>query len=594
NGDSIPADSARLNGPAGIALDKAGNIYFVDQNNCRIRIIKASTDTIYTLAGGKAGFSGDGGPAAKAQFWYPLGVTVDATGNVYIADTYENRIREITIANDTIRTICGNGYSSFAGDGGLASSAEVFQPHYMTFDAAGNLFIADMGNNRIREILASNGNIITLSGDGIPGYNGNNISATNSQLSYPTDVASDKSGNIYISENGNNMIREVDYSTGNILKIAGTGEAGFSGDNGPAGKAQFNGPNGVFIDTAGNIYVADEYNNRIREINPITNTIKTIAGNGAAGFSGDNGFPTSAELLYPMSVTVDLKGDIFIADMINDRIREISAITKKIKTIAGNGYNAKNWGGGYSGDGGQATAAELYQPQGVAVDNKNNLYIADTWNDRIRKVNLTTGIISTVAGTGNWNYTGDGGPATAADLGIPTSIRLDAYGNLYIADFYNNVVRQVSVWDSTITTIAGTGNQSYGGDGGPAGSAYLDLPHGTVVDPSGNLYISDYGNNRIRKISAPLAINELTQNNAISVYPNPAGEEIYLRVNGFMNEPANLQVSDITGRTLIQKDISKVYPLVPISLNISELPAGIYFVSLRNSSQSYTSKLLKE
>ncbi len=190
-------------------------------------MIKASTDTIYTLAGGKAGFSGDGGPATKAQFWYPLGITVDAAGNVLVADTYENRKREITIINDTIRTICGNGNSSFAGDGGPASAAEVFQPHYITFDAAGNLFIADMGNNRIREILASNGNITTVSGDGLPGDNGNNISALTSQLSYPTDVASDKSGNIYVAEVGNNMIREIDYSTGNILKIAGTGDIRF-------------------------------------------------------------------------------------------------------------------------------------------------------------------------------------------------------------------------------------------------------------------------------------------------------------------------------------------------------------------------------
>ncbi len=448
NGDNIPATSAWLHSPAGITLDKAGNIYFVDQNNCRIRMIKASNNTIYTLSGGKAGFSGDGGPATKAQFWYPLGIAVDASGNVYIADTYENRVRKITISTDTIRTICGTGNGIFSGDGGPASSANLFQPHYLSFDASGNLYIADMGNNRIRELLASNNTITTLAGDGMPGYNGNNISATTSQLSNPTYTASDDSGNIYIADNGNNMIREINYRTGNILKIAGNGIGGFSGDEGPAGKAQLSGPNGIAINDTGNIFVADEYNNRIREINASTNTIATMAGIGNAGYSGDGGLAKSAEFYNPVDIAFDTSGDMFIADMINNRIREINATTHRVKTVAGNGYNAKNYGGGFSGDGGAAVSAELYQPQGVVVDKSNTyLYIADTWNDRIRRVNLKTGIITTVAGNGTYGYTGDGGPASSAELGIPTSVALDANGNLYIADFYNNLGQLVSVWD---------------------------------------------------------------------------------------------------------------------------------------------------
>ncbi len=593
NGDSIPADSARLHSPAGIALDKAGNIYFVDQNNCRIRMIKASTDTIYTISGGKAGFSGDGGPATKAQFWYPLGIAVDGSGNVFITDTYENRIREITVSNDTIRTISGTGSSSFSGDGGPASSAALFQPHYISFDASGNLFVADMGNNRVREILASNGNITTLAGDGIPGYNGNNIPAVTAQLSNPCGVSVDDSGNVYFSDNGNNMIREITKS-GNILKVAGNGYGGFSGDGGPAGKAQFSGPDGITVNDSGYIYIADEYNNRIRKVNPVTNTITTIAGKGNAGYSGDGGFATNAELFYPVDVAIDSKGNIFIADMINDRIRRIDAVSHGIKTVAGNGYNSKNWSGGFSGDGGPATLAELNQPQGIAVDNNNNLYIADTWNDRIRKVDLTTGKISTIIGDGNWGYSGDGGPASAAELGIPTSVKLDAEGNIYIADYYNNVVRQVRAWDSTITTVAGTGTQSYSGDGGPATSADLDLAHGLGFDPWGNLYIADYGNNRIRMVTTPEGIHSIQQKGTISVYPNPTENEIHINISGFESDHATLEIIDITGKTIIQKELSKLYLAAPISLNISSLSSGMYFVKIKSTTQQITAKIVKQ
>ena len=595
NRDSIPADSAWLHSPAGIALDKAGNIYFVDHDNCRIRMIKASNDTIYTLSGGKAGFSGDGGPAIKAQFWYPLGITVDAAGNVYIGDTYDNRIREITVGNDTIRTISGTGSSSFSGDGGPASAAAVFQPHYLSFDAAGNLFVADMGNNRIREITVSNGNITTLAGDGDPGYNGNNISAVSAQLSYPLDIAADDSGNVYFSEGGNNMVREINSRTGNVLKIAGNGTGGFSGDGGPAGKAQFNGPTGIAVNDTGNIFISDEYNNRIREVNALTNTVTTIAGNGKGGFSGDGGRAVTAELYYPVDVAIAKNGDIYVADMINDRIRKISAGNGHIRTIAGNGFNSTNWGGGFSGDGGPATLAELNQPQGIALDGSDsNLYIADTWNLRIRKVDLTKGIITTIAGNGNWGYSGDAGPASAATITAPTSVRLDAFGNIYFADFYNNSVRQINVWDSTITTVAGTGYQSYSGDGGYASSAELDLAHGLGFDNAGSLYIADYGNNRIRKINTPVGINSIGEKGSIFVYPNPATSEIFIHVNGFDADHATLELLDLTGRIVLEKELNNLFSASPLTLNISGLSAGMYFVQIKSGTHKLTSKIIKE
>lgn len=591
--DSTLADSSRLNGPAGIALDKKGNVYFVDQNNCRIRKLNISNDTVYTLSGGNAGFSGDGGPAKKAQFWYPIGITLDTVGNIYIADTYDNRIREITIANDTINTICGNGWSTFAGDGGPASAAEIFQPRYLNFDKTGNLLFADIGNNRVREISFAD-TVNTLAGDGMPGYNGDNINALTSQLSNPTNLVSDNSGDIFFSDNGNNMVREVDASTGNILKIAGTGKAGYSGDGGPAGKAQLSGPCGIALNDSGDIIFADEYNERIRKINHSSNMISTIAGNGAAGYAGNGGIATSAELFYPVDIAIDSIGEIYIADMVNDRIREVNKFGK-MKLTAGNGYNSNNWGGGFSGDGGSAIVAELNQPQSVALDKSNNLYIADTWNYRVRKVNLSTGIITTIAGNGSWGYNGDGGPATAAEISPPTCVRLDAYGNLYIADFYNNAIREVSVWDSTITTVVGTGTQNFSGDGGPAIQAELDLPHGICFDRPGNMYVADYGNNRIRKITSPLAVKNISNGNgSLSVFPNPADKEIYVAIHGFNLENASLSVIDITGRTVMLTDISNHYSAAPLMVNISSLSPGIYFVNLKNGSSQITSKIVKE
>ena len=587
------ADSAWLNGPAGITLDKKGNIYFVDQNNCRIRMINISTDTIYTLAGSKAGFSGDTGPASAARFWYPLGIALDSANNIYISDTYENRIRKINHSNDTINTIIGNGTSAFSGDGGPASAAEVWQPHYLSFDKAGNLFIADMANGRIREVTVSNGNITTLAGDGFPGYNGNNISALTTQLSNPTGVATDVAGNIYIVDNGDNMVREVDASTGNILKVAGTGIGGYSGDGGPAGKAQLSGPDGIALDASGNIYVADESNNRIREINAVSNTITTVAGNGSQGFSGDNSIATSAELFEPVDVAFDSAGNMYIADMINNRIREVYALNKHIKTIVGNGYGAKTYGGGFSGDGGLATAAELYQPQGIAVDRAGNIYIADTWNDRIRKVDAKTHIITTIGGNGNWNYTGDGGPATDAQLGIPTCVRLDGYGNIYIADYYNNAVRVISVWDSTISTVAGNGYQNYSGDGGPATSAELDLAHGLCFDNSYNLYIADNGNNRIREVMGPLSVNNISNNSSVLVYPNPASDLVNISLKGTALSNAILKITDIAGRFVMTKKLGLIHQNQPITLDISSFSNGIYIVNISDGKQQLTSKVVK-
>ena len=335
--------------------------------------------------------------------------------------------------------------------------------------------------------------ITTIAGTGEIGFSGDGGPATAARLDYPYGVALDGAGNLYIADRRwlyNNRIRKVD-STGTITTVAGTGEFGFSGDGGPATEAQLNRPSGVALDGAGNVYISDDYSQRIRRVDS-TGTITTIAGTGEIGFSGDGGPATAARLDNPHDVAVDGAGNLYIADTYNYRIRKVDS-TGTITTIAGTGER------GFSGDGGPAVEAQLSLPYGVAVDGAGNLYIADIWNHRIRKVD-STGAITTVAGTGELSFSGDGGPATEAQLYYPLGVAVDGAGNLYIADTYNERIRRVDS-TGTITTIAGTGERGFSGDGGPATAARLAFPRGVALDGAGNLYIADRLNHRIRKLT---------------------------------------------------------------------------------------------
>ncbi|MFB5761966.1 cadherin-like beta sandwich domain-containing protein [Paenibacillus medicaginis] len=336
---------------------------------------------------------------------------------------------------------------------------------------------------------ASSGAISTAAGNGTSGYSGDGGAATTAQLANPTGVATDSSGNLYIADYANNRVRKVD-SSGNISTVAGTGSEGYSGDGRAATTAQLNNPFGVAVDNSGNLYIADFNNNRIRKVDSLGN-ISTVAGTGSEGYSGDGRAATTAQLAGPTGVAVDNSGNLYIADFMNNRIRKVDS-SGNISTVAGTGEN------GYSGDGGAATTAQLSDPQGVAVDSSGNLYIADRGNNRIRKVD-SSGNISTVAGTGEWGYSGDGGAATTAQLYYPFDVAVDSSGNLYIADAINQRIRKVDSLGN-ISTVAGTGEAGYSGDGGAATTAQLNNPFGVAVDNSGNLYIADFNNNRIRKV----------------------------------------------------------------------------------------------
>ncbi len=487
-GDGGPAVAATVNGPSDVALDGDGNLYIADTENNRIRRVDP-TGIITTIAGtGVRGYSGDGGPAVAAQLSLPSVVALDGEGNLYIADTYNNRIRRVD-SSGIISTIAGTGEDGFSGDGGPAVASLLNRPSGVAVDGNGNLYIADTENQRIRRVDAA-GTITTIAGTGEEGYGGDSGPAVAALLDYPNGLAIDIVGNLYIVDSGNHRIRRVD-SSGMITTIAGTGEGGYSGDGGPAVTAQLLFPTGIVADGAGNLYVADTDNQRIRRINS-SGTITTLAGTGEQVFGGEGGPAVEAQLAYPRGVAVDGSGHVYIADSGNSRVRRIDS-SGMITTVAGTGE------GGYSGDGGPAGTAQLNSPSGVAVDGSGNVYIADTQNHRIRRVDAT-GMIITIAGTGESGYSGDGGPAVAARLNAPAGVAVDGSGNLFIADTVNERIRRVDS-SGNITTIAGTG-MGYSGDGGPAVAAQLSAPAGIAVDGSGNLYIADDFNRRIRRVDA--------------------------------------------------------------------------------------------
>jgi len=339
---------------------------------------------------------------------------------------------------------------------------------------------------------ASSFNISTIAGNTTAGTLGDNGAATSAELNVPIQVVVDSSHNVYIADSINNRIRKV--SDGKITTIAGTGQLGYSGDGGAATKALLNDPYGLWLDSSGNFYIADLDNQVVRKVTA-GGTISTVAGNypDGAGFSGDGTPATNAQLAQPFGVVTDKAGNLYITDSFNNRIRMVDT-SGNMYTIAGNGT------AGYSGDGGPATSATLYKPFGISIDNAGNLYFADSSNHRIRKID-TSGNITTVAGTGTPGFAGDGGLATKAQLFRPWDVKVDSAGDLYIADYDNNRIRLVTP-DGVINTIAGSSGPGYAGDGGAATSAKLNFPTGIALDPSnGNLYIADSGNNVVRQLT---------------------------------------------------------------------------------------------
>jgi uncharacterized protein (TIGR03437 family) len=598
-GDGGPALSAALSDAEGIALDSAGNIFVADANDHRVRRI-ATDGTISTVAGdGFPGFRGDGGPASAARLNTPYGITVDRAGNLYIADLGNNRVRKVspdgTIAtvpgtdsllaprnvaldpegvlyisefgghrvrrlraDRTVESVVGTGEPGFAGDGGPATSAQLAYPAGLAFDTAGDLYIADSSNNRVRKVTG--GVISTVLGTGDPG------ATVPNQLNLPTSVAIDAAGNLDVADSGNQRIQQLapagaintipgvgrdlaaDTSGGlfiasgaqvlelapslTIQTVAGDGSYGFRGDGGDAASARLNGPVAVALDAAGALYIADQRNSRLRMVTA-AGVISTIAGDSNAG-AGDG------QLNSPAGIAVGSSGAVYVADQNNDRIQEIAGSGSVIRA-AGTGVP------GYNGDGLPASATQLFSPGALAIKGDGTLYFVDTGNARVRALSpqrtISTvvkiaarsvalgragdlfvadgelhqvvrldlaGHMTVIAGTGTPGFGGDGGSARAAHLNSPGGLAVDPQGNLYIADTGNDRIRVIGS-DGIIRTIAGTGAAGFDGDGGPALSAVLNAPTGLTVDAAGNIWIADTANNRVRKLApSPVASPDVT------------------------------------------------------------------------------------
>lgn len=374
-------------------------------------------------------------------------------------------------------------------------------------------------------------NISTYAGNGLAGFSGDGGVATSARLRRPQGVVMDNAGNLYIADKSNHRIRRVS-SLGTISTIAGTGTAGFLGDGGLATAARLNAPCDVCLDGLNNLYIADQNNRRIRKVDLSTGIISTIAGTGTAGYNGDGILATSARLNNPYGVEADSIGNVYVGDLANNRIRLITKSTGLISTIAGTGV------AGFSGDGGLATAAQIRNPSGLALDKSGNLLFADFSNNRIRKINLTTGVISTVIGSGTAGFSGDGGSPTAANLNGPINVCVDANGRIYIADENNHRIRYVAT-DGNIYTLAGTGTAGFSGDGGLASLANINLPTGVCVNLIGEIFIADYNNNRVRKVQS-LCNLPTTPTISVSSSTVCSGDSVLMVVSsGNLNDAAN-------------------------------------------------------
>jgi len=353
--------------------------------------VHISPGMITAYAGtGTAGFQGDGGAASAARLSNPEGVSAAANGDLYIADTGNDVIRKVNVLTGVISTVAGTGSSGYAGDGGQATAAKLRAPEDVFIAADGDLYIADTGNHAVRKVSAATGVITTVAGSGPAGSSGDGGPATSAKLHSPSGIAVAANGNLYFGDTANDKIRMVTAATGIITTFAGTGTAGYLGDGGAATSARLRSPEGVALAANGDLYIADTGNHAIRRVSAATGNISTYAGTGTAGFLGDGGAATSARLSSPQEISFNSAGDLFIADSGNNRIRRVQAASGTITTIAGTGT------AGGTGDGGPATTARLNSPRGVTVSSTGAYYIGDRSNDRVRKVTGLLSVVAWV------------------------------------------------------------------------------------------------------------------------------------------------------------------------------------------------------
>ncbi|HJT88636.1 MAG TPA: hypothetical protein VJ732_12290, partial [Bryobacteraceae bacterium] len=468
-----------IGSPAGLAVDSSGNVYISDQHGMEIRKISPA-GIISTVVGGPA----------SSTLQFPAGLAIDKAGNLYVADSGHDRVVKIDAKTGALTTVAGNGSAASSGDGKSALQAGLADPTMLAFDSQGNLYIAD--GARVREVRATDGTIQTVAGNGQPGYSGDGGAATQAGIGPPTALAIDAGGNLWISDTANQRIRMVSAATGRITTVAGIAS---NGDGGPSAGALLRFPFGLAVSASGDVFATSQVIGAgvIRRVDHATGLISTFAGGGA---SLNDGVQATAAHIQPTHLAVDAAGNVVFSDQ--NRVRRVDAGTGLVTTLAGTGTP------GYSGDGGQATAAQLNQPGGIAFDSQENLLIADSGNSRVRRVD-SSGVITTIAGNGQNVYAGAGGPAAQASIGTPVDVATGSNGNLYIASTNLHLVLQVDT-NGILTAAAGTGGPGYTGDGGAAGAASLGQPDAVAIDSNGNLFIADGTCSCVRRVAAGSAI----------------------------------------------------------------------------------------
>lgn len=528
---SIAAD-VKLSTPRDVAVDSAGNVFVLDTGNNRVLKVKPDGTVLPYAGTGSPGYFGDGGPATQAVLNFPYGIALDSSGNLFISDSLNQRIRVVT-PDGTINTIAGINLRGF-NDNSTPLAASLNYPAGLAVDSAGSLYVADAWNHIVRKItqpLSDKAQITTVAGTGLMnGFTGDGKAARNALLNFPYGVAFDTQGNLLIADSGNHRIRKID-AQGIITTIAGSDHA--SGDGGPALTARLFGPSGIAIDSEGSVYIADSSNNRVRRVSPngtITTVVSDLNGPGGLAFdsagalyiaeananvvrklvngsstivagvegqfdnTGDEGLATDAHLLSPNAIAFDRAGNMYIADSGHHRVRVVSR-DGRIHQFAG---DAQGGLPGSGGDNGSAVSAQLNYPRALAINGNGDVYIADMFNDRIRMVSAATRDITTVAGTGIRGGNGEGGPGTQAQLALPSGLAFDHLGNLYIADALTNRVRLLA--NGILRSVAGANGAGDSGDGGPALSALISYPRDLAVDSRGIVYFSDQENNRVRQL----------------------------------------------------------------------------------------------
>jgi trimeric autotransporter adhesin len=473
-GDGGSAQAAQFSNIQGIAIDRQGNLYISDTDHHRIR--KVSAGTVTTIAGtGVAGFSGDGGSALDAQLNFPYGLALDSAGNIYVADLGNQRVRRIG-TDGAIATIAGTGKKASSPDGAAPTDTSLLSPRNVAVDAAGSLYIAEFEGHRVRK-LTPGGKLATVAGTGVAGWSGDGNRATAAQIDYPAGMAFDRAGALYFADSGNNAVRKV-YADGTIGTVLGRNP----------GTALYT-PLALAVDPAGTLYVGDS----TFEVLAYTTAGKWInyAGTGGPGFSGDGGKAASAGLHSVNDLAADLGGNLLIADGVRVRRVDPSGI---IATVAGDGYL-------YSvGDGGPAAMAQLYLPSALALDSAGNLFIADSGTERVRQV-TPDGTMTTLAGTGvAARGAADGSPAAGVSLYTPMGVAMDSSGNVLVADTYNHRILLVTPAHA-MRAVAGTGTSGASPDGTVPLSAQLRGPRAVCVDQTGNLYIVDTSNHRVLRLA---------------------------------------------------------------------------------------------